>query len=86
MPLKDGYEALVEIKSDANLCKIPVIVLTTSSAEEDLARAYRSGASGFITKPASFRELRETVHKIGVYWLDTVTLPNACDPGAAEVG
>lgn len=76
MPCKDGREALVDIKKDPSLCTIPVIVLTTSSAEEDLDRAYQAGASGFITKPVSFHELRETVNKIGAYWLSTVTLPS----------
>jgi len=77
MPCKDGREALVDIKKDPGLCTIPVIVLTTSSAEDDLDRAYQAGASGFITKPVSFHELRETVNKIGAYWLSTVTLPPA---------
>ena len=76
MPRKDGREALIEIKNDPTLRSIPVVVLTTSAAEEDLDSTYKSGASGFITKPVSFGELREIVNKIGAYWLKTVILPD----------
>jgi CheY-like chemotaxis protein len=75
MPFKDGREALEEIKKDPAISSIPVIVLTTSSAEADLEWSYKCGASGYITKPSSFRELREVVNKIGAYWLSTVMLP-----------
>jgi CheY-like chemotaxis protein len=75
MPRVDGREVLEEIKSDPALRMIPIIVLTTSKAEEDLERTYTAGASGFVTKPASFRGLREAIAKIGAYWLGTVGLP-----------
>ena len=75
MPRVDGREVLEEIKSDPALRMIPIIVLTTSKAEEDLERTYTAGASGFVTKPASFRGLREAIAKIGAYWLGTVDLP-----------
>lgn len=75
MPRVDGREVLDEIKRDPALRAIPVVVLTTSKAEEDLERTYASGASGFVTKPASFRGLREAISKIGAYWLGTVDLP-----------
>jgi CheY-like chemotaxis protein len=84
MPLLDGREALVAIKSDSTLCTIPVVILTTSAAEEDLNQAYKSGTSGFITKPVSFKELREIVNKIGAYWLGTVTLPDRYGPEGGE--
>jgi two-component system, response regulator len=76
MPLMDGRDALVEIKKDAVLRTIPVVILTTSAAEEDLDQAYKTGASGYISKPVSFHELREIVNKLGAYWLGTVTLPD----------
>lgn len=76
MPRKDGREALEEIKSDPVLCTIPVVILTTSNAEEDLVRTYGQGASGFISKPVGFNSLREAMCKLGAYWLGTVQLPN----------
>ena len=76
MPLKDGREVLEDIKADPVLSAIPVVVLTTSSAEEDLTKSYRNGASGFITKPVSFNGLRETMCKLGDYWLSAVQLPH----------
>ena len=75
MPRKDGRTALAEIKSDPSMRGIPVVVLTTSSAQDDLDRSYASGSSGFVTKPASFKGLREVIAKIGEYWLGTVRLP-----------
>ncbi|PKO10074.1 MAG: two-component system response regulator [Chloroflexi bacterium HGW-Chloroflexi-2] len=75
MPRKDGREALVELKEDPDLRGIPVVVLTTSSAERDMKYSYEQGASGFVTKPVSFSGLREAVCKIGDYWIRTVQLP-----------
>ena len=76
MPLKDGREALSEIKADPDLCTIPVVVLTTSKADDDLEHSYAVGASGFVTKPVSFSGLRDAIQKIGEYWLATVKLPD----------
>src|SRR6202163_1151521 len=75
MPKKDGREALREIKSDAALRQIPVVVLTTSKAEEDVFRSYDLGATSFITKPVSFEDLVSAVRTLGRYWLDIVELP-----------
>ena len=75
MPLKDGREALAEIKADENLRSIPVVVLTTSSAEEDIIRSYDCGVNSFITKPVSFRGLLDVVQTLGRYWLQIVELP-----------
>lgn len=75
MPRKDGREALHEIKSDANLRKIPVIVLTTSKAEEDIVRSYQQGVNSFITKPVSFAALLDVVNAFSKYWLEIVDLP-----------
>lgn len=75
MPRKDGREALKEIKTDPALRSIPVVVLTTSKAEEDVARTYDLGVSSFITKPVSFEGLVEVMHALGKYWGEIVELP-----------
>ena len=80
MPRKSGYQALEEIKGDPDLRRIPVVVLTTSKAEEDIARAYQSGANSFITKPANFDALVEAIKTLGRYWYEVVALP----PGRIE--
>ena len=76
MPKMDGREALKELKSNASLRKIPVIVLTTSKAEEDIIRSYELGVNSFITKPVTFDELVEVTRQIGRYWFGIVELPN----------
>ncbi|PPS39974.1 response regulator [Chroococcidiopsis sp. TS-821] len=75
MPRKDGREALKEIKADPNLRQIPVVVLTTSKAEEDIYRSYDLGANSFITKPVTFASLVEVMRTIGKYWFEIVELP-----------
>jgi CheY-like chemotaxis protein len=75
MPKKDGREALTLIKSDPNLRQIPVVVLTTSKAEEDIYRSYDLGANSFITKPVTFASLVEVIKTIGKYWFEIVELP-----------
>lgn len=76
MPKKDGREALKEIKSDPNLRRIPVVVMTTSKAEEDVFRSYDFGASSFITKPVTFDRLVELMRALGEYWVEFVELPD----------
>jgi CheY-like chemotaxis protein len=75
MPMKDGREALAEIKSDDDLRQIPVIVLTTSEASEDVRMTYELGANAFISKPTSFSELIRLMSTICTYWLHVVRLP-----------
>ncbi len=75
MPRKDGREALSEIRADSNFRRIPVIVLTTSAAEEDILRTYDLGASSFITKPVTFDGLIKTMETMTEYWLQIVSLP-----------
>ena len=75
MPRMDGRETLKAVKTDPALRHIPVIVLTTSEAEEDVTRAYGLGVSSFVVKPDSFDRLVAVVRSIGTYWLDVVTLP-----------
>jgi CheY-like chemotaxis protein len=77
MPKKDGREALSEIKSNPALRKIPVIVLTTSRAEEDVFRTYDLGVSSFITKPVTFEGLVEAMKVLSEYWFEIVELPGA---------
>jgi CheY-like chemotaxis protein len=75
MPRKDGREALKEIKSDEHLRVIPVVVLTTSKAEEDILRTYDLGVSSFITKPVTFVALVDVMKTLTKYWFEIVELP-----------
>ncbi len=75
MPRKDGREALREIKADPDLRRIPIVVLTTSKAEEDIYRTYDLGANSFVTKPVSFEGLVNVMRDIGRYWIEIVELP-----------
>jgi CheY-like chemotaxis protein len=75
MPKKDGRTALQEIKADPTLRHIPVVVLTTSKAEEDIFRSYDIGGNSFITKPVTFTGLVEIVKAFGNYWFEIVELP-----------
>ncbi len=75
MPKKDGREALGEIKANPDLCRIPVIILTTSKAEEDIVRSYDLGANSFIAKPVTFRRLVKVLQTLSDYWFQIVQLP-----------
>lgn len=75
MPRKDGREALEEIKTDPQLRRIPIVVLTTSKGEEDIYRSYDLGASSYITKPVTFIALVKVIQAIGKYWFELVELP-----------
>lgn len=77
MPKKDGREALKEIKNDANLKSIPVVVLTTSKAEEDIYRSYNLGVNSFVTKPVKFESLVHLTRDLGKYWFEIVELPRS---------
>lgn len=77
MPKKDGREALKEIKSDPNLRDIPVVIFTTSKAEEDIYRSYQLGGNSFITKPVTFDNLIKVMTTLGMYWFEIVELPKA---------
>jgi CheY-like chemotaxis protein len=81
MPRKDGREALKEIKSCPELRRIPVIVLTTSKAEEDILRTYDLGVNSFVTKPVTFEALVDVLKTIGKYWFEMVELPSEGDIG-----
>jgi CheY-like chemotaxis protein len=75
MPRKDGREALKEIKSDPELRDIPVVVFTTSKAEEDIFKSYQLGVNSFITKPVTFDGLIKVIQTLGRYWFEIVELP-----------
>src|SRR5580700_11381744 len=76
MPKMDGREALREMKSDPELRSIPVVVLTTSKAEEDIERTYNLGANSFIVKPVTFETLAESLRVLTEYWFEVVRLPS----------
>ena len=75
LPRKDGREVLAELKADDHLKMIPVVVLTTSRAEEDVLRAYQLHANCYITKPVDFQQFLSVVRSIESFWLFVVTLP-----------
>ena len=81
MPKKDGREALREIKSDPNLRQIPVVVMTTSKAHEDIFHSYDSGASSFVSKPVTFEGLIDVMKGLGRYWFEIIDLPQLEEPG-----
>lgn len=76
LPKKNGREVLEEIKADDNLKRIPVIVMTTSKAEQDIHRAYNLNANCYVTKPVDLDEFLNVVRSIEDFWLTIVTLPN----------
>ena len=78
LPRMDGREVLAAVKADSRLKRIPVVVLTTSAAEQDVQKSYLLQASCFITKPVDFNKFSEVVRGIDSFWLSIVTLP----PGA----
>ncbi|MFB6231256.1 MAG: response regulator [Salinibacter sp.] len=75
MPGTDGREALREIKSDSELRRIPVVVLTTSEAEQDILQSYDLGVNAFVTKPVTFDALADTMESLGEFWSNLVKLP-----------
>lgn len=75
MPRKNGIETLHEIKADPELRAIPVIILTTSDADQDILLAYREMAASFITKPVDLPKFRQVVQELGKYWTSVTKLP-----------
>ncbi|WP_020208065.1 response regulator [Gilvimarinus chinensis] len=75
MPKMDGREALALLKQDSVLRRIPVVILTTSKAEEDMLKGYDLGAASYITKPVTFDVLVELMRTLGKYWVEFVELP-----------
>ena len=85
MPRKDGREVLREMKQDERLRSIPVLVLTTSGADEDVAAAYAGGANAYVRKPVHFDDFVTTMRAIEAFWMSAATLPDA-GTGAARRG
>lgn len=77
MPRKNGHEVLREIKADPLLLRIPVIILTTSQAEEDVSRSYAAHANCYIRKPVDFKHFEKVLEVIEQFWFETVILPEA---------
>ncbi len=77
LPRKNGIEVLQEIKADSLLRRIPVVVLTTSKADEDIVRSYDNHANCYITKPVDLNQFIEVVSSIKDFWISIVTLPKA---------
>jgi CheY-like chemotaxis protein len=75
LPRKDGREVLIEIRADARFQRIPVVVLTTSQAEEDILKAYNLQANCYITKPVDFNHFVQIVRSIEDFWFNIVQLP-----------
>lgn len=81
LPRKNGRELLAEIKDDPHLQQIPVVVLTTSNAEEDIARAYNLHANCYVVKPLDFTRFAEVIRSIRHFWFTIVTLPSEAENG-----
>ena len=75
LPRKAGHEVLAEVKSDADLQRIPVVILTTSDAEEDILRSYDLHANAYVTKPVDFDRFLDVVRQIGEFFVTVVRLP-----------
>jgi CheY-like chemotaxis protein len=75
LPRVDGRQVLRQVKSDADVSSIPVVVLTTSSAAEDISACYGAHSNAYITKPAGYDDFVDVVRQINQFWLDTVRLP-----------
>jgi CheY-like chemotaxis protein len=79
LPRKDGREVLAEIKADPNLKAIPVVILTTSSAEADVCRAYELYANAYVTKPVGYDAFLEAIHEIEGFWLSLVRFADGAE-------
>lgn len=75
MPRKDGREVLMEVKGDSDLKTIPIVVLTTSSADIDILKSYQLGCNCYATKPVGFKEFTDIIKKIEEFWLTVIKLP-----------
>lgn len=71
LPKIDGFEVLQQLKADPRTRSIPVVMLTSSNIDSDVARAYELGANSYVQKPVDFERFRKTVRNLGVYWMTT---------------
>lgn len=81
LPRKDGREVLKELKEDEALKRVPIVILTTSSAEEDIIRTYNNHANCYITKPVDFEKFLKVINSIEDFWLTVVRLPSNLNDG-----
>jgi CheY-like chemotaxis protein len=86
LPRKDGREVLTEIRSDQSLTHIPVVVLTTSEAEEDVLRSYQLHANAYVTKPVDVTNFIDVVHRIDDFFVSVVRLPRGLNSQPATAG
>lgn len=86
LPRKSGREVLREVKADDRLSAIPVVVLTTSAADEDVAYSYRTHANTYIVKPVNLDRLFEVIGSIGAYWSGVARLPGTAVVASATAG
>jgi len=84
LPRKNGREVLAEIKADPTLKNIPVVVLTTSHAEEDILKAYDRHANCYVVKPVEFASVVAAVQSLGQFWFSVVTLPSEVEDGSND--
>jgi CheY-like chemotaxis protein len=84
MPRVNGYQVLAELRKYADLDRIPVVVLTTSRQQQDIARSYDLGANSFVSKPAEISLFNSTVRELGHYWFELVALPPTVEPAFCE--
>lgn len=77
LPRKSGHEVLEEIKTDATLKQIPVVILTVSEADEDIVKAYKQHANSFVSKPIDFQQFIKVVNSIDEFWFTIVKLPSS---------
>jgi CheY-like chemotaxis protein len=75
LPRRDGREVLAEVKEDSDLCRIPVVVLTTSAADEDILRSYQLHANAYVTKPVDFESFISVIRQIDQFFVSVVKLP-----------
>jgi len=75
LPRKHGHEVLAEIREDACLCRVPVVIFTSSAADPDVLRAYECHVNCYVTKPSGFDELADSIKRIESFWLTVATLP-----------
>ncbi|ARJ67417.1 response regulator [Magnetospirillum sp. ME-1] len=76
LPGRNGHEILEEIRADAALCSIPVVILSTSGAERDIKKAYALGASSYVSKPMDVEAFTAAIHSIEDFWFGTAQLPS----------
>ncbi len=86
MPILDGFQTLIRLRALEAHRTVPVLVLTTSSASEDVTRAYALGANSFITKPHQYAQLTQTVHELQQFWLSTASISPTDRPASVANG